>query len=190
MRIILHWGFRGHSSSNLFYQPHLVFARLATAGISCDGACIARAALCPTPHSGSAGEQRCLSQCWTFPKPTGYQRHFPRYPIFRCSQRRGYMVLYSSLFSGERTMDIKRRLQVGAAAVIANSLLALIAMSPNTALANPCAPKTACLGACGGQATAFCNFNNPPGCTSTSLTCTPGQGCSVPHVFSVVCFYN
>ena len=87
-------------------------------------------------------------------------------------------------------MVTTRKLQFGAAVVFANGLLALTVMAPRPALANPCAVRTGCVGACGSQATGFCNFNLPAGCTLTSLTCNAGGGCGVPHPFFVTCHYD
>lgn len=63
-------------------------------------------------------------------------------------------------------METKRKLQLGAAAVIANGLLALAAMQPVPAIA----------GACDVYDTVFCsvNFTCP-----TVDHCTPRAGCSV-----------
>jgi hypothetical protein len=66
-------------------------------------------------------------------------------------------------------MQIKWKLRVGAAIVIANGLLALTAMAPRTALANPCTP----IGRCNMCLNlAQCQALAPPGCTATSATCS------------------
>jgi hypothetical protein len=72
-------------------------------------------------------------------------------------------------------METKRKLQIGAAAVIANGLVALTVMSPRPALANPCSPKTVCgwpSATCAANAHTVCVNNAPPGCTVTSATCS------------------
>jgi hypothetical protein len=83
-------------------------------------------------------------------------------------------------------METKRKLQFGAAAVIANGLLALTAMTPRTALANPCAEKILC--SC--QNLAYCQSIAAPGCTATSVqTCTPEPACPPAHV-GTICHYD
>jgi len=70
-------------------------------------------------------------------------------------------------------MDIRRKLQLGAAAVIANGLIALTVMAPKIAVANPCAEivRAGPIGGCG-NATLMCQSFALPGCTVTSATCT------------------
>jgi len=77
-------------------------------------------------------------------------------------------------------MDTQRRLQLAAAAALANALLVL-AGSPGVALADACPIRTGG-GACYGPA--FCQAFAPPGCTFTHLVCTPSQ----PVV--TVCYYE
>jgi hypothetical protein len=76
-------------------------------------------------------------------------------------------------------MNAKRKIQFGAAAVVANGLLALTALSPSTALANPCTDIGLCLATC--ATPSICNQVAPAGCHETSLTCAglhclPGTG--------------
>jgi hypothetical protein len=97
-------------------------------------------------------------------------------------------------------METKRKLQLSAAAVIANGLLALTAMSPRPALANPCSPNSSCdyVGTtCNtGAAIARCNaYHAAPGCTATAATCgslcaiVPGPG--GPYaVLTLNCYFN
>ena len=67
-------------------------------------------------------------------------------------------------------MKTRRKIQFGAAAVIANSVLALGLMAPRSALATPCQPKLFCgYQFCTGLA--FCQGVADPGCTATSQTC-------------------
>lgn len=75
-------------------------------------------------------------------------------------------------------MNIQQRIQLSSVSVLASGLLALVAVAPDSALANPCAPKTICygsLGTCGSPAyqMTVCNFFASPGCTATSVTCQP-----------------
>lgn len=88
-------------------------------------------------------------------------------------------------------METKRKLQLGALVVVANSLLALTVMAPRPALANPCTPIYACLGPCGPTySPSKCQNIAKPGCTYTSYTCTPGQ--CPPSMISpaTTCYYN
>jgi hypothetical protein len=66
-------------------------------------------------------------------------------------------------------MEIKRRFQLGSAAVIANGLLALTALSPSPALANPCTGQVI---PCSCHNLAYCQSIAKPGCTATSVVCT------------------
>jgi len=75
-------------------------------------------------------------------------------------------------------MQIKRKIQLSAAAVVANGLLALIVMSPTPALAAGCSDNNYLAGCvCGVQC------RTVPGCTSQQLCiqliCSgrPGQFC-------------
>lgn len=70
-------------------------------------------------------------------------------------------------------MNIHRKLQIAAAAVTANGMLALGLMAPSTALANPCA--TMCIRSfeCSSleQQRIQCQAIAPSGCTVTSTLC-------------------
>lgn len=85
-------------------------------------------------------------------------------------------------------MDTKRKVQVGAAAVIANGLLALSIMSPGTALANPCPLQSKCV--CGDLA--YCQSIAQPGCTATGgAFCTPSGGwCGSQGSKITICEYK
>jgi hypothetical protein len=83
-------------------------------------------------------------------------------------------------------MDIKRKVQLGAAAVIANGVIALSALSPNVALANPCATQAFC-GVCANLS--FCQSAAKPGCTATSFVCAP-VACGVGQHIETSCFYQ
>ena len=89
-------------------------------------------------------------------------------------------------------MHIRRRLQLGSVAVIANGLLALTLLSaPHQALANPCAEQLACVppgGTCNNNL-ALCQLGAKPGCTATGSICG-GPGCQFPTWQRVICEYN
>lgn len=71
-------------------------------------------------------------------------------------------------------MELKRKLQLGAGAVILNCVMALSAVSPQTALASACQPKI--VYGCGSLAA--CQVYADPGCTAVSTECiTFGCGC-------------
>jgi hypothetical protein len=82
-------------------------------------------------------------------------------------------------------MQSKIKLQWAAGAVIANGLLAMTAMAPRPALANPCSPYLRC-GSC--FPLSYCQSIAPPGCTATSTTCTP-DACP-PNLVLGRCYYN
>ena len=86
-------------------------------------------------------------------------------------------------------MKIQQRLQLGAAAVIANSLLALSIMSPRLAHAATCAPIGGCVHGCD-AAQNYCASLTPTGCTLVSATCPTGTcgGFIVP--IHVTCTYQ
>jgi hypothetical protein len=94
-------------------------------------------------------------------------------------------------------MESKRKIQFGAAAVVANGLLALSAMHPLPAFANPCSSFDACglpQGACTpANATNLCNGRAPAGCTVTSYTCTANLcavvGGGIP-LYNVTCNFH
>jgi Pyruvate/2-oxoacid:ferredoxin oxidoreductase delta subunit len=78
-------------------------------------------------------------------------------------------------------MNIKRKRQLTAALVVANSVLALTVLTTRPALANPCSTFTACglaVGFCPQNATSFCNARAPAGCTVTSFTCNGNDICA------------
>lgn len=94
-------------------------------------------------------------------------------------------------------MQTTRKIQLGAVAVIANSLLALTVLGPRPAFANPCAPIQQCIpgNTCtNGNYTALCQSLAQPGCTTTSNTCGFSGACDFdPPVFigfQVTCNYN
>ena len=64
-------------------------------------------------------------------------------------------------------MNAQRKLQLGAAAVIANGLLAITMFAPRSALAVTCSDVNSCL-----CTISTCNRVAPPGCVATSFTCT------------------
>jgi hypothetical protein len=75
-------------------------------------------------------------------------------------------------------MEIKQRLQFGAAVVAANGLLALLGgMSSGPALASSCAPITGCVVPNIGCA-AWCQNQTPAGCTYTGYSmCAESSSC-------------
>lgn len=81
-------------------------------------------------------------------------------------------------------MNAKRKIQLGAATVIANGLLALSLAAPNTALANPCSPwiKSFPASACYVDPAVTCQLYAPPGCTVTSATCFVFAGTNAVYV--------
>jgi hypothetical protein len=90
-------------------------------------------------------------------------------------------------------MNTRRKIQLGAAAVILNGLGALAGMAPNTALANPCPPVTVNCGlpSCGATPdfpNFVCQIYAPPGCTVTSAICTYAGTCTDP--WGVECRYD
>jgi hypothetical protein len=84
-------------------------------------------------------------------------------------------------------MEMKRKIQVASAAVIANGLLALTALSPSVALANPCAIQQFCH-FCANLA--YCQSHALPGCTATSVTCTTVGGCLPGPSEVTICHYD
>lgn len=93
-------------------------------------------------------------------------------------------------------MQFKRKLQLGALAVIANAAMALFAISPGPALAGTCGAKYVCgwtaNGTCPAHATGICNSATPPGCTLASATCVDVLCGSVGGVVfqDVYCVYQ
>jgi hypothetical protein len=72
-------------------------------------------------------------------------------------------------------MKTHRKLQIGAAVVMANGLIALSAVSPTAAVANPCATYAACFVSCPANTAQFCQSIAPSGCTVTSSSCFVSQ---------------
>lgn len=70
-------------------------------------------------------------------------------------------------------METQRKVQLSAAAVVANGLAALYAIAPSTALANPCAPIYNEESICFIDAYTYCQQRAQPGCTPTSASCSP-----------------
>jgi hypothetical protein len=69
-------------------------------------------------------------------------------------------------------MEIKRKVQFGAVAVIANGLLALSALDPGVALASSCPDLDVCLPFCNTEGiNMYCQGSTPPGCTFVGTTC-------------------
>jgi hypothetical protein len=82
-------------------------------------------------------------------------------------------------------MTSNRKIQWGAAVVIANGLLGLSAVAPNIASANPCSTIILCSATCpGSNDTARCQAAAPAGCTVTSAVCFPAQCNGLPITLS------
>ena len=81
-------------------------------------------------------------------------------------------------------MHIQRKIQLGALAVLANSLLALGLTASYPAHASSCGAKTFC--PC--QTLAFCQSQADPGCTATSVIC--GLGTCPGNVPPAHCLYK
>lgn len=78
-------------------------------------------------------------------------------------------------------MEIKRKLQLSAAVVIANGLFVLMSSSP--AFAVSCPDQSVCgvpSGNCLSSPSPLCDFLAPPGCTAVSSQCS---GPSCPNWF-------
>jgi hypothetical protein len=91
-------------------------------------------------------------------------------------------------------MNVNRKIQLAAAAVIVNGVLALEILSPTTALAASCGPiDSPCLpgslATCLSAGLAWCRTFTPPGCTFTGDECLGTSGCPVGDV-KVACFYK
>ena len=86
-------------------------------------------------------------------------------------------------------MQIKRKIQVGAAAVILNGVVALIGLHSSAAVAGSCTTQlSGCTGPayCQANPTAWCE-SLQPGCTVTQAYCyTQGFLCGVLYI----CDYN
>jgi hypothetical protein len=94
-------------------------------------------------------------------------------------------------------MNINRKIQLTAAAVIANSVLALSLLSPDLALANTCGTSIKCLSAAYCQSpsvrAAVCTAGRPPGCIYIGSTCAfpSTNGCTAhPGTYAVTCLYG
>jgi hypothetical protein len=91
-------------------------------------------------------------------------------------------------------MQIKRKIQLGAMAVVFNSVFALVSL-PDTALANPCTTTYVCypFSVCPSQSlqNTLCQNSAPAGCTVTSTacpvsTCNGGRG----QGYLIACNFN
>ena len=80
-------------------------------------------------------------------------------------------------------MNINRKIQLAAAAVIANGALALGLVTPVPALASTCPNKLICapVGACQDPVFARneCQLHASPGCTAVSGECAGARSCTV-----------
>jgi hypothetical protein len=72
-------------------------------------------------------------------------------------------------------MQVQRKVQLVAAAVLLNALVALSALTPRVAHATTCNPVSSCDFCPTSLAT--CNLYAPAGCTATSYTCVTGKLC-------------
>lgn len=89
-------------------------------------------------------------------------------------------------------MTAYRRIQIIAAAVIANGLLALTGMAPGSALASSCNPKLFCefISSCSAMAQSVCAQNAPPGCTVASTQCAAVAPCFDGNKETLFCNYH
>jgi hypothetical protein len=87
-------------------------------------------------------------------------------------------------------MQTKRKIQLGALAVIANGLLSLSLLNPTTAFAGTCQTFQGCLQACPSNIIAECELIEP-GCTATSASsCFAGAGPLCPGNKVIICDYT
>lgn len=90
-------------------------------------------------------------------------------------------------------MNPYRKIQMSAAAVIANGALALGLSSSSPALATTCNPHAYCVlqGMCQVEAMAICTSEAPPGCTYSSSLCSypSHSGCS-NNLYLLYCQYK
>jgi len=88
-------------------------------------------------------------------------------------------------------MQIKRKIQMAAAAVILNGAVALMVLQSSPAVAGSCAARTAgCTesGECWTNPTAWCE-SLQPGCTVTSVQCYAAGGlCGSSYMY--ICNYS
>lgn len=88
-------------------------------------------------------------------------------------------------------MNINRKIQLAAAAVIANGALALGLLSPSPASAGSCNPEVFCVSqtTCGAYAE-YCAYYLPPGCQLTDSACLYPQHDSCGDLYPVLCNYQ
>ena len=91
-------------------------------------------------------------------------------------------------------MNANRKIQLAAAVVIANGLLAVGVMGPSLAIASSCTNQAFCVSRneCQLATATVCNDNLPPGCTLNYAFClAPSQGpyCS-GNLYPVLCSYQ
>jgi hypothetical protein len=81
-------------------------------------------------------------------------------------------------------MNTQRKIQLAAAAVVANGALALAFLFTGPALAGTCPSKSLCLAACPNQNQypQLCAPFTPPGCTFFFASCSLGGGCTQDKV--------
>jgi hypothetical protein len=90
-------------------------------------------------------------------------------------------------------VQLKRKVQVASLVVIANGMLALTALSPRVAQANPCTSSTTCGTAYNcANGLSLCQELAQPGCTATSFTCAYHADCSGVLAFNyqITCYFN
>lgn len=89
-------------------------------------------------------------------------------------------------------MNISRKIQLTAAAVIANSALALGLLSAGPAFATTCNPRTSCFAdnATCQAAGPACAIAPPPGCRFVTFFCI-ANGCNFPNApTELVCLFT
>jgi len=90
-------------------------------------------------------------------------------------------------------MNINRKFQLAALAVVANGALALGLLSPHPALAATCGGRSICVSqfSCQNQQTQACNSIKPPGCTLVSSVCTyPDHTLCFGNTYRVLCNFQ
>ena len=107
------------------------------------------------------------------------QRNIPGYRLYR------HIRLFGLI--RRKIVETKRKVQLSAAVVIANGLLALGLLHPRVSLATSCPDEDTC-GTCLSPPVAACNNVAPPGCTFLSATC--GGPVCFHNIGTVHCVYQ
>ena len=88
-------------------------------------------------------------------------------------------------------MDIKRRIQLGAAAIVVNGIATVALMAPVPVIAGSCGPTSTCVPTsyCSVAGVSYCISHTPSGCTFVSATCADLAECNAGSI-SLVCQYT